>query len=70
MGADRVYVGPVGAVEVAPAVVEGSGAVARHTRTQASYLLLHTGVVLDTSRDVGPGAVLLKILYSSYLFLI
>ena len=49
-----------GAVELAAGVDEALGAVAGDAGTQSGDLLVHPGVVLDTSRDVRPGPVLLQ----------
>ena len=48
------------AVEPAPGVEEALGAVAGDGGTGAGDLLVHPGVMLNTSGDVSPGPVLLK----------
>ena len=48
------------AVELAARVDEALGAVAGDAGAQPGDLLVHPGVVLDTTRDVRPGPVLLQ----------
>ena len=52
--------GAGGAVELAAGVDEALGAVAGYAGAQPGDLLVHPGVVLDTTRDVRPGPVLLQ----------
>ena len=52
--------GAGGAVELAARVDEALGAVAGDAGAQPGDLLVHPGVVLDTTRDVRPGPVLLQ----------
>jgi hypothetical protein len=47
-------------IEFAAAVEESLSAVARNTGTDARHLVIHTGLMLNTARDICPCSVLLR----------